>query len=817
MNDNTTPKSETAPQFLRPNFDRMPEELKRRPNWVLWVAVWNGSKWTKRPIQRSGFGASTTNPKHWSSFEDARGAYERAVERGYIEFREKQKPIQRIPVGGVGFVFDNQTDEDGFVLAGIDFDQVVRPGKGIASFAAERVKRIASYYEASVSGTGLHVIVKAYPLPSGIAHNGVELYTGGRFFTMTGRTRPSPVRVIAAPDAFAALANELRSHATKPRPDVDGFSRELPPGDAKVDLDEFERATRYLATELTPSPLQDYHDWRDFMFACAHAELTIPHEANRVRQLFAETSAQAGGSTANNDELYDSALCATAEKLARGEAVITARTIASKARTHDWDNRSAEIPHSEQIYYIPGNETACREALDRVVAADPATFTLGDTLVILRVPDRQASEFERWGSDLPGTSRALPADIIERAEKLSWMTPVGGKGDRRYKRAKPPRDFCTDYITQRRGRYGARPLVSISRVPFMRDDGSIENRIGYDANTGTFHDRAPSLIIPQSPPREDAKAAAQRLLAPFQYYRFEDETAGPSLVLAALFTALERPFMATAPMFVIKGAQDGTGKGELARAIGRLALDAVPPFMAWGHDDDEFKKRFDAMLMASPAMLVIDNANGRMLRGDTLEMILSEGTATIRVLGRSEAVTVRNRSFFIANGNNIAISGDMTRRAFVISILPRSASPELETFPFTPEGYARGHRDALLNDAYTIMRAYRVAGMPRSGLPAVGSFSVWERKVRDLIYWLVGYDLTREFERNKQDDPHRQNDAALLAALHKRFGTDWFKASGVEAALKAASDRRRFSDLPISVEPIDQMTDEDAILAGVRF
>src|SRR5207244_9437003 len=102
-------------------------------------------------------------------------------------------------------------------------------------------------------------------------------------------------------------------------------------------------------------------------------------------------------------------------------------------------------------------------------------------------------------------------------------------------------------------------------------------------------------------------------------------------------------------------------------------------------------------------------------------------------LGRSEAVTVRPRTFLMANGNNIAISGDMTRRSFVISILPRSASPELETFPFTPDGYVIEHRDALLNHAYTVMRAYRLAGMPRSGLPAVGSFPEWERKVRDLI------------------------------------------------------------------------------------
>jgi primase-polymerase (primpol)-like protein len=38
----------------------------------------------------------------------------------------------------------------------------------------------------SVSGGGLHVIVKARPLKSGIAHHGVEMYTSGRFFTMTG-------------------------------------------------------------------------------------------------------------------------------------------------------------------------------------------------------------------------------------------------------------------------------------------------------------------------------------------------------------------------------------------------------------------------------------------------------------------------------------------------------------------------------------------------------------------------------------------------------------------------------------------------------
>ena len=182
---NSQPSAPPAPQFIRPNFDRMPAELKLLKNWVLWVAIWNGSNWTKRPIQLSGYGASTTNSKHWSSFEDVKQAYKRAVKNGYMELREKGKPVQQVVVGGVGFVFDGIPDENGLVFAGVDFDKVIS-GREIASLAEERIKRLGSYTELSVSGGGLHVIVKARPLKSGIAHHGVEMYTSGRYFTMTG-------------------------------------------------------------------------------------------------------------------------------------------------------------------------------------------------------------------------------------------------------------------------------------------------------------------------------------------------------------------------------------------------------------------------------------------------------------------------------------------------------------------------------------------------------------------------------------------------------------------------------------------------------
>jgi hypothetical protein len=93
--------------------------------------------------------------------------------------------------------------------------------------------------------------------------------------------------------------------------------------------------------------------------------------------------------------------------------------------------------------------------------------------------------------------------------------------------------------------------------------------------------------------------------------------------------------------------------------------------------------------------------------------------------------------------------------------------------------------------ALTVMQAFRLAGMPSQGLPAVGSFDVWSRKVRDLVFWLTGYDVSDAFHRNKEEDPRRQGDAALLAALHQHFGVNPFKAADAITIHKRVTDRGR--------------------------
>jgi hypothetical protein len=417
------------------------------------------------------------------------------------------------------------------------------------------------------------------------------------------------------------------------------------------------------------------------------------------------------------------------------------------------------------------------------VAADPRTFTLGDSagpLVILRVPDKDALPTEtQWEGDLPGTTLAMSADIMQRAEQLEWRQRAGGKGVNRVIRTHPPRAFVGDYLIQMRGQYGARPLRGVVRVPRIDDDGDIHFVSGYDPQTWLFHDKAPTFDVPPKPSLDDARMKMEALLLPFSEYQFDDSGKGQAVLLAAIFTAIERPFLALAPMFVVRSSMPGTGKGLIVRSLVRLAFDTVSVAVTWGCDNEEFEKRLGAVLLQAPGALSVDNANGIQIKGDLLEAILTEGNADIRPLGRSETIRVRSRSLITLTGNNPTITGDMARRALPIDIVPRSANPERDRYNFNPVEFTQRNRTDLLTAAFIAMRAFRLAGMPASKLPAVGSFDDWSRRVRDLVYWLTGYDVSEAFHQNKAEDPRWQDDAALIAALYDKYRNINFQSNDV--------------------------------------
>jgi hypothetical protein len=236
------------------------------------------------------------------------------------------------------------------------------------------------------------------------------------------------------------------------------------------------------------------------------------------------------------------------------------------------------------VDYVPGNEAACRQALDHVVSDDPNTFRIGSLLVILRIPNQaELPPNTVWSADFPGTTPATPPDVMERAERLTWRQPAGGKGGARLVSTHPPRNFVNDYLVQMRDRYGARPLVGIACTPVIAPSGGVRFPKGYDPETGLFHHRTPLFELPDNPSHADAVASAQILFEPFSEYKFEDSAAGGANMVAAIFTALERPFLRTAPMLVVRSSMPGTGKGLIIRCLVWLAYGTLPVLMTWGN------------------------------------------------------------------------------------------------------------------------------------------------------------------------------------------------------------------------------------------
>jgi putative DNA primase/helicase len=155
-------KEQAAPnrRLLLVKVEGIPEELRARPQWVVWKAV--GDKPDKVPYSaRTGRRASSTDLLTWSTFQEALEAYENG---GY---------------DGLGFVFSSADP-----YTGIDLDDCVDGDGEIAGWALEIVRYFDSYTELSATGTGLHVIVRG-EIPNR-RKGEVEVYSSKRFFTVTG-------------------------------------------------------------------------------------------------------------------------------------------------------------------------------------------------------------------------------------------------------------------------------------------------------------------------------------------------------------------------------------------------------------------------------------------------------------------------------------------------------------------------------------------------------------------------------------------------------------------------------------------------------
>lgn len=168
-------------------YEAIPEELKRLKQWCCFRFEKRGEKVTKIPIDaHNGKSGKSNDESTWSDFKTALSA------------------IEDFGLDGLGFYFKEP-------YFGIDIDKIwteierYRSGDNDDNIVAEFIGSMESYAEYSPSGTGIHILCKG-KLPDGGRRKGnVEMYSSGRFFTVTGNAASKYTEVTDGTEAIKNL------------------------------------------------------------------------------------------------------------------------------------------------------------------------------------------------------------------------------------------------------------------------------------------------------------------------------------------------------------------------------------------------------------------------------------------------------------------------------------------------------------------------------------------------------------------------------------------------------------------------------------
>jgi len=370
----------------------------------------------------------------------------------------------------------------------------------------------------------------------------------------------------------------------------------------------------------------------------------------------------------------------------------------------------------------------------------------------------------------------------------------------KYKRCHAPAAVAMTLLA-RSGAWRFPPLIGVVSAPTLRPDGSVLEKPGYDPETGLFFDiqKEDFPPIPAAPSLADGQQAIRFLNEELlnrpclNSDRPEDcgfsfaQPSDRSAALAALLTALVRPSLPTAPIFLKRATRPGSAKTLLADIPALVATGRPATIFELGADADEVEKRMLSVLLAGDSVVNLDNLEVP-LGGATLCKVLSGETITGRLLGFNKTATVPTAALFLATGNNIQVVGDMTRRVVVINLDPQSEAPENRQYDRNLMTWIPENRPRLVQAGLTALRAYIVAGRPRQTPWLMGSFEDWDTTIRQALIWLGEDDPLAGTAQLESSDPVRCKLRALLIAWYATFRSAG--ATSKEAISRAKETQR---------------------------
>ncbi|MGA0848667.1 MAG: hypothetical protein ACO3RX_01830 [Chthoniobacterales bacterium] len=391
---------------------------------------------------------------------------------------------------------------------------------------------------------------------------------------------------------------------------------------------------------------------------------------------------------------------------------------------------------------------------------------LADASAAVRMLRAQAEElplFERGGMlvEVAHTGQIVPLapdrirDVLARA--AIWVRLRGGDGEEPAAvPTYPPRDVASTLAA--RTAWGLPELAGVVSHPWIRCEGAEAGEVvslpGYDPTSRTYGTwdstlgrEAGSVADGMTP--EQAAAELEDLIADFRFA----STADRASALAGWLTAAARPGIAgDVPLWLVEASTPGSGKGTLCDLVLRSVYPTATRRTPWVSDDAELSKALLALALAGEERILWDNVDG-IFGGPALDAAITSAATGYRgrMLGQSRIVSAPLRPFWVANGNNVQIKGDIHRRILVTRLDPGTDRPEDRTdyrYPGRLLEVAAARRARTLGACLRLLRL----GLANPG-PMGGGFPVWSAVVRGALVavgypdpWSAGSDL-RELAR----------------------------------------------------------------------
>ena len=160
--------------------DQIDPILKNLPRWINWKAAGEKphGRYDKVPIDKKGYPINAQNKANWLNFKVAceRVANENEVGVGIVLIDQRLQNIE---------------GHSGKYLIGGDLDKCVETNlenseSVLSDKAQEVIDLLDTYYEISPSGTGIRFFFTCDELIPSKNKNGAEIYSTGRFLTVTG-------------------------------------------------------------------------------------------------------------------------------------------------------------------------------------------------------------------------------------------------------------------------------------------------------------------------------------------------------------------------------------------------------------------------------------------------------------------------------------------------------------------------------------------------------------------------------------------------------------------------------------------------------